>query len=139
MINTKDVVTMRIPFPTIKDKLAYKSHMYICMSKNNHNCEFVKCQTLKPKMLYSNLIKHYVDEKADINRNPFKVETRIDCDKIFFTNDLIFNTSMKTSLRPDVCQPLFDSVATEVAADGYMSIILDNSEMLSINMYITSV
>ena len=71
MIELKDVIRMKIPYPSINARLAANSHMYICRKKEGTYYEYVKCQTLKPYMLYNNIIKHYHDEDADITRNPF--------------------------------------------------------------------
>lgn len=102
MISPKDVITMRIPYPSIQDGLALAAHMYICRDKSGHHCEFVKCQTLKPKMLTSNLVRHFIDEAPDLTRNPFQKMTRIDCDKLFITESVKFDLRMRTSSRPDI-------------------------------------
>lgn len=88
MINQRDVIRMRIPYPDINSDLAVMSHMYICKKADGSLYEYVKCQTLKPAMLSGRLLKHFVDENADISRNPFKRATRIDCDKIFYTDSV---------------------------------------------------
>ena len=72
-----------MPYPNMSSNLAIKSHMYICWKNVDHDVSIIKCQTLKPYMILNNVIDHYVDEEADISRNPFKHATRIDCDKVF--------------------------------------------------------
>ena len=76
MINPKDVIIMRIPYPTINEGLAVKPHMYICRSQSDKNYKYFKCQTLKPYMLIDNPMTYFHDEEADLNRNPFKRKTR---------------------------------------------------------------
>lgn len=139
MINTRDVIRMRIPYPDISAGLAVSSHMYICKSVNGSVYEYVKCQTLKPKMLAGNLLKHYVDEEADISRNPFLRTTRIDCDKVFVTNSVQYDSRLKTTTRPDVCNELYDAVIKELNADGYDTIEMDEDELTSINPMITKI
>lgn len=124
---------MKVPFPSINDGLAVRSHMYICRNDLHPNYGFVKCQTLKPYMLGGNLFQHYVDEAADASRNPFAHTTRIDCDKLFTTSSIQYDDSMKTTTRTDVCQELYDLVKKELDADGYQKISLNEDEMISIN------
>lgn len=125
MINTKDVLRLKVPYPSINDELAIQAHMYICVKTNAPNYEFVKCQTLKPKMIMNRNYKHYVDEPADINRNPFLRTTRIDCDKTFTTAAVIYNDMLKTTTRPDICQELFNKAVSELTMDGYGSRIIE--------------
>lgn len=133
MINEKDVIRMRIPFPSVDQTLAVRSHMYICRSSAHPKYGFVKCQTLKPYMLSSSSFRHYVDEEADITRNPFSHATRIDCDKLFTTSSVQYDDSMKTPIRPNVCQELYDRIRIELAADGYWECPLNDDEMVLIN------
>lgn len=139
MINTKDVIRMKMPYPSVSDKLAVSSHMYICKKADGLNYEYVKCQTLKPYMLANPIFKHYVDEDADISRNPFQRRTRIDCDKTFSTSKVQYDDGLKTITRPDVCQELYDNVIQELKADGYDKIAVNENELITINFMITKV
>lgn len=139
MINAKDVVRMKIPYPDISANLAVSSHMYICKSVSGNVYEYVRCQTLKPKMLVGTLLKHYVDEEADILRNPFQRTTRIDCDKVFTTKSVQYDSRLKTTVRPDICQELYDQVMEEVVADRYVVIEMNEEELTSINPMITKI
>lgn len=132
MIKAKDVIRMRIPYPGISDKLAVSSHMYICKAASPMY-EYIKCQTLKPYMMTKAVFKHYVDEAPDAARNPFQRVTRIDCDKTFTTSGVRYDDRMKTTVRPDVCQELYDKVIAELDADGYDKIALREDELASIN------
>ena len=125
LIKEKDVIRMKVPFPNINAGLALQSHMYICRRANASDYGFVKCQTLKPFMLNSSLFIHYIDEAADINRNPFQWATRIDCDKLFTTQSVSYNDRLKTILRTDVCQSLYDDVIRELNADGFAKIAIN--------------
>ena len=139
MINEKDVVRMKIPYPSVSDKLALSSHMYICKTVNNTLREFVKCQTLKPYMLINETMKHYCDEQPDITRNPFKRTTRIDCDKLFNTNTVKYDLGLRTDSRKDICQSLYNEVVKELESDGYKNININETELKTLNPLITSI
>lgn len=127
---------MRIPYPGISDKLAVSSHMYICKTALPEY-EYIKCQTLKPYMMTRAVFRHYVDEMPDAARNPFQRVTRIDCDKAFTTSGVRYDDGLKTTIRPDVCQELYDEVIAQLEADGYDKIALKEEELVSINAKIT--
>lgn len=137
MISEKDVIRMKVPYPSVNGGLALNSHMYICKTVSGSLREFIKCQTLKPYMLLNNVMLHYCDEQPDINRNPFKKVTRIDCDKLFTTNSVKYDLRLKTDLRPDVCEELYDDIIKELETDGYKSIKINESELLRLNSLIT--
>lgn len=139
MINEKDVVRMKIPYPSVSNKLALSSHMYICKTVNNTLREFVKCQTLKPYMLINGTMKHYCDEQPDITRNPFKRTTRIDCDKLFSTNTVKYDLGLRTDSRTDICQSLYNEVVKELEADGYKNININETELKSLNPLVTNI
>ena len=139
MINPKDVIRMKIPYPNISDKLAVSAHMYIYKNVKDNVYEYVKCQTLKPKMLTSKILKQFVDEEADILRNPFQKATRIDCDKLFVTDSVQYDNGLKTVTRPDVCQELYDTVMKELDEDGNEEIKLNEDELISLNSMIKKV
>ncbi len=133
MISKRDVIRMKVPYPTISDKLALSTHMYICREAKKPKYEFVKCQTLKPYMLYNNVMTHYWDEKPDIARNPFKHDTRIDCDKTFRTYHVVYGDALKTTNRPDVSEEVMNSVDRELEEDGYEVIDVQENDLKSIN------
>lgn len=139
MINKRDVICMKIPYPDIGSGLALKPHLYICKNVCDNSYEYIKCQTLKPAMLIHSPTRHFVDEPADISRNPFQRTTRIDCDKIFTTTSVQYDDRLKTSLRPDICQELYDSVLMELSADGYVKVAIDEDKLTHINSLITKV
>lgn len=133
MIELKDVIRMKIPYPSINARLAANSHMYICRKKEGTYYEYVKCQTLKPYMLYNNIIKHYHDEDADITRNPFVHKTRIDCDKVFSTQNILYNDILKTTNRPDICDDAYNKIEIELLADSYDNESINENELKAIN------
>jgi hypothetical protein len=107
--------------------------MYICHANLNCAKELIKCQTYKIcNIVGSNAMKHFVKEKADISRNPFRVETLIDCDKLFKT-DVMIPSELLTTSRRDVCEELFAEVVAELRQDGYVAIPLERSVLQSIN------
>lgn len=127
---------MKIPYPTINSGLAAKPHMYICKTSTSQRHEFVKCQTLKPKMIGSNLLKHYCDEQPNILRNPFQHVTRIDCDKIFITKNVRYDLRLRTVIRPDICQELFSEVLSELTKDGYLQNQINEQQLQQLNFLI---
>lgn len=136
MINEKDVIRMLVPFPNISSGLALKPHMYICRQNNHPNYEFVECQTLKPAMIGSAMFQHFVDEPADITRNPFAHTSRIDCDYTFTTASVSYSDQLKTTTRPDVCQDLYDKVKAELLCDGYTQHPINEDDLTSLNRLI---
>ena len=130
---------MKISFPDISSDLAVAPHMYICQKKNKCEFSFVKCQTLKPWMLTHRDLLHYLDEAPDINRNPFKHMTRIDCDKLFISSNVQYDDSMKTTLRPDVCEDIICRIDVELEADSYDSNSLNENELVQLNRLISKV
>ena len=133
MISKKDVITMKVPFPNISANLAVNAHMYICQYTAGKERRFLKCQTLKPYMLYNAVMSHYWDEEADINRNPFMRKTRIDCDKLFITKNIQYSLRMRTATRPDVCDDLMRNAERELFADGYLTCNIIENDLLSLN------
>ena len=65
--------------------------------------------------------------------------TRIDCDKVISTQGLDYSETLLTSRRRDICCDLYDTVMTELNADGYNSILPDEDVMVSINSEIVYV
>ena len=136
LIKEKDVIRMKVPFPNFNSTLALQAHMYICGQDAAPNYGFIKCQTLKPYMLGSSKFTHYVDEPADLSRNPFKHTSRIDCDKFFVSASVQYDDNLKTSPRPDVCQDLYNSVKSKLLADGYRIITLNENALVQLNALI---
>lgn len=130
---------MKVPFPSVSAGLALQAHMYICGKDTEPDYGFIKCQTLKPHMLGSNVMTHYVDEPADISRNPFIRTSRIDCDKFFVTSSVCYDDKLKTTSRPDVCQELYDDVKCELATDGYVIVPIDEDKLVTLNHLITKI
>ena len=139
LIKEKDVIRMKVPFPNINAGLALQAHMYIFGQEEMPEYGFITCQPLKPQMLGSRVIRHYVDEPADLNRNPFSRTSRIDCDKFFVTTSVGYDEELKTTSRPDVCDELYDNVKNELAADGYITILVNEDELVTLNALITKV
>lgn len=138
MINERSVIRMKVPYPSISSCLAVQAHMYICKSSENTHYSFVKCQTLKPYMLINNPLKHFVDEQADIKRNPFLHATRIDCDKLFATENVSYDDALLAIRRCDICQDLYDDVVAELKQDGWENVTLkDERDLADLNSLIT--
>lgn len=133
MIRKKDVIRMKIPFPDISSNLALKSDMYICRSSCGTKYEYVKCQTLKPFMLINSPIINYHDEEPDLSRNPFTKKTRIDCDKLFISSNVLYDDKLKTTARPDVSNEVFQSVEEKLMLNGYAKIQINEKEIKELN------
>ncbi len=137
MINKKDVIRIKIPYPSVNSGLAQAAHMYICKESANYKYEYVKCQTLKPYMFKNGTMRHYCDEQADLNRNPFEHTTRIDCDKVFATELVKYDELLKTTRRSTVCDELFQKVLAELAVDGYNKEKVNEIELTLLNDLVT--
>lgn len=148
MIEPNDVIRMFVPFPDISSDLrnskgvsetgfpgfrAVHSHMYICRLKGGALREFVKCQTVKPYMLYRKDITNYIDESPDPARNPFQNKTRIDCDKLFVSSGVRYLKKMRTTVRPDICGELAEEIGKIIASAPPKRIRLDAREILALN------
>lgn len=136
MIKQKEVIRMKVPYPSITDGMALSPHMYICRTASNEKYEYVKCQTLKPYMLISNPMKHYHDEDPDLERNPFKRTTRIDCDKLFLTYTVTYDAKLKTKTRADVCDELFNIIEQKFSYNEYEKIDVNESNLKTLNSLI---
>lgn len=136
MIKQKEVIRMKVPYPSITDGMALSPHMYICRTASNEKYEYVKCQTLKPYMLISNPMKHYHDEDPDLERNPFKRTTRIDCDKLFLTYTVTYDAKLKTETRADVCDELFNIIEQKFSYNEYEKIDVNESNLKTLNSLI---
>lgn len=137
MIKRNDVIRIKVPFPGLTSGLAKKAHMYICREADGPTHRFVKCQTLKPQMLTSNLMRHYWDEAPDLTRNPFTRTTRIDCDKDFLTTGVTYHDALKTTARPDVCDDVLIHVEEELFCDGYDTHPIDEAALQTLNTLVT--
>ena len=107
--------------------------MYICKEINNSEHKFIKCQTFKPYMLNSGDFDNYIDETPDINRNPFKTTTRIDCDKIFVTYHVFYGDELKTTRRTNICRVLFYDICNKIQENKCKTIFLNDEEVVTIN------
>lgn len=138
MIREKEVIRIRVPFPTVSSQLALQAHMYICKRSETPEYEYVKCQRLKPYMIYNSNMLHYVDEVPDTNRNPFVSPSRIDCDKVFATHTVEYHEDLRTTIRTDVCEDLYRDILAEVNLDGYATVTLDEEELKRLNIKVTA-
>ena len=139
LINRKDVITVRVPFPNISSDLAITAHMYICKSKIGTCHEFVKCQSFKPYMLVRRDVVSYIDEDADSTRNPFKQKSRIDCDKILITTGVDYDSALRTSTRPDICDDLANQIDEKMTNNPPNRHYLNEDELVSLNRLITKI
>lgn len=140
LIDIKQVITMKIPFPTISSDLATSPHMYICLEKSELNKTFVKCQTLKPHHLGKNKPPFYrIIEKPNINRNPFRRTTLIDCDKLFLTDNVRISNSLLAEDRKDVCDDLFEDIKSLTNRPTIEKHLLESEILVKLNPKIRKV
>ena len=109
MINKREVINLKLPFPNIDSGLARIRHMYICKD-SQLNYSFVKSQTFKASILLH--VKNYIVEPPNLARNPFSKKTLIDLDKEFHINKsvIISRESLCRGPRQDVCEELFEEI-----------------------------
>ncbi|MDC4181933.1 hypothetical protein [Mycoplasma bradburyae] len=140
MINLKDVITIKIPYPDLENDLALTAHMYICIKRNINTLYFVQCQRVKLYMKKSNYkdIKNFIDEEPNIQRNPFKFETRINCDKLFFTKSSRYDNALKTN--PGISNELYESIMDKLNnnQNDIEEIHLDEEKLWEINKRFTA-
>ena len=129
MIDKKDVIRLKIPFPNIDSRLALKSHMYICKKNVNYDKELIKCQTFKPKLIF--LLKNFLKEDPNSLRNPFKNTTIIDLDKIFKINKVIIPLELKTDIKSKVSEDLYKDLLPKCKNPDIFQI--DNMSFVKIN------
>ncbi len=124
---------MKVPYPNMNSNLAIQAHMYICRTADFNNYKFIKCQTLKPYMLYSNPINNYHDEYPDENRNPFTRPTRIDCDKIFNSINVSYSDNLLATTRRDINNDLFNILLEKIDSQLPKNIFLDRINLARLN------
>jgi hypothetical protein len=132
LINKKDVITIKVPFPDINSGLAIQSHMYVCL-QNGDNKEIAKCQRFKPCHIKRNSVpQKRVVETPDINRNPFSAKTIIDCDKIFILENVKIDISLLATRRRNVSVELFNEITSKID-DAIIRENIDTTELLTLN------
>lgn len=130
---------MKLPFPNSQSRLALNSHMYICLRRGSKKI-MVKCQTARPTHLLSNKPPFkYVSESADITRNPFTNTTLVDCDKTFSINDVEIDASLLTTIRKDICHPLFVQINSELQHPNCGNELINTSDLLALNHLIRQI
>lgn len=131
MINAKDVITLKIPYPSIDSDLAIQSHMYICKDYNNHEYQFFKCQSWKPYMINNPDFQNFIHVLPDNNKNPFRRKTSICCDKLFRTINVSYQDILKCNRN--VCDELFLEINNMLNDCNYKIIDLDENNLINLN------
>lgn len=127
-----------MPFPNISSALAISAHMYVCL-EDGQDKHLAKCQTYKPHHLLNNKEPfNYIIENADVTRNPFQRKSIIDCDKKFGISGVTIPTKMRTTVRPDICEPLFTEVVELMNEKNSPIHILPTDGILSLNSDISA-
>lgn len=132
MINLRDVIKLRVPYPDVTSELAKKSHMYICVGESDPACELVKCQRFKPYHHERNSMPlKRVVEQPNSNRNPFRHPTVIDLDKRFSATRSLFPDQLKAS------RGISDALLMEIRdkiLDATECVELSDDELKAINL-----
>lgn len=136
MIDVKDVVRIKLPFPNSTSGLAMSAHMYICLRRGAEKT-MVKCQTMRPTFLsHPHCPKEHIVEEIDISRNPFQSKTLIDCDKVFLINGVEMDLSLLTTSRKDICDPLFSAISRKIQHPRLQNHVINNTDLLALNRLI---
>lgn len=131
MIDLKDVISLRVPYPDVASGLAKNPHMYICVRVPDSTCELVKCQSFKPYHLLSNSEPiHRIVEQPDASRNPFRHPTVIDLDKLFVATQSLFPDQLKATRG--VSDTLFSTIQNEID-DTVKKVPLSDAELKATN------
>ncbi|MCT0448111.1 hypothetical protein [Lactococcus lactis] len=129
MINKKEVINLKFPFPNIQSGLARKRHMYIC-KEDKGKYSFIKSQTFKPSILSH--VNNYIIEDSNINRNPFSKKTLIDLDKEFHIRKTInISRDALCRRRPDICDELFKDITHQINCPSHQN--LDDESIIQLN------
>lgn len=136
MIDAKDVVTLKMPFPDISSKLAITAHMYICRHNQKSHKKFIKCQTFKNSLVIKRnpVVKQWI--KIDKNNYPFlkKKSSLIDCDKEFHLNHVkIPRTLIAGDGTAKIDDNLLDQITHKLISGSKTTNIIGTEEFLSCN------
>lgn len=107
MIKSKDVVTLKVPFPKISSGLAKTPHMYICHTSGQDK-KMIKVQTMKPAHILEMPCERYIIEESDSDRNPFRLTSIIDLDKIFSLTDIKIDASLLANRN--ICDEIYQKI-----------------------------
>lgn len=111
MINSKDVIRLKIPYPNISSNLAMQAHMYICYEVGNSN-KLIKAQTYKP--ILETYVNSFIDSNEYTGEHPFKRRTLIDLDKYFYLTGVMLPISLKVyNNNGRVSDRLFNDITKE--------------------------
>jgi len=131
LINVKDVITLRVPYPDAVSELAKKAHMYICVGVPDPSCELVKCQSFKPYHLITGSAPVCrIVEPPDTTRNPFRHPTVIDLDKLFVATRSLFQDDLKAT--QGISDVLFSDIIANLSA-SIIRIALSDADLQAVN------
>lgn len=133
MIDRKDVVWLKVPYPGLDSGLAIQKHKYICHESSGSRKHLVKCQTFKFGLLDEHYIKHLLVRYPNAQENPFRQATVIDCDKLFITDGYVYRKDMLTTGRTDVSDDLIRRIDEELMKGGYEKIYVSNVDLRTLN------
>ncbi|MCV3743435.1 hypothetical protein OF377_00845 [Ureaplasma sp. ES3154-GEN] len=131
LINVRDVVMLYLPFPGLQASLAKKAHMYICLNKTEDVKQFLKVQTPKPQLFC--LLKNFIIELPDIQRNPFINPSLIDLDKIFSLYHTFIPLSLRTKRRKDIANHFYFEILDKLSLKQTASYLINDRELLVCN------
>ncbi len=139
MIKERDVVRLKLPYPSMSSDLAVQAHMYICYSIKESTHKLIKVQRFKPYMICDdNPISNYIVVDADINSNPFKSKSVIDLDKLFTISNVTVDERLCADTRRDISEELFSQITTSIK-DDIIKVSIDENELISLNYLVTKI
>lgn len=130
MIKSRDVITLKLPFPSKNSVLALSAHMYICEKCDQNNYCLIKCQTYK-NSFYK--LKNYVIEHPSQERNPFRHISLIDCDKRFNLKSVSISEDILTKKRRDISSDLFTEIKNKIDEENCVNNSIDRNALISLN------
>ncbi|WP_211355404.1 MULTISPECIES: hypothetical protein [Enterobacteriaceae] len=139
MLTTEgDVIKLKVPYPNISSGLVRKSHMYIYAERKDIGKGLFVCTSKKPKHVRENVPPFNRFEISPDNtlprmKSPFTMTTLVDCDRLFFLNGVSISVNLLTNPRC-VCKEYLENILRIKEENKKCdTVILDASEMVSLN------
>lgn len=134
MIKLRDVITIKIPFPSLNSGLAVKAHMYICERCHQHDYCLIKCQSFKNNYYK---LHNFIIEPPDENRNPFLHTSLIDCDKRFSLKNVTISEKTLTGKRRNISKELFFDIENKIDEKKCVNKDINREQLNLLNSKVT--
>lgn len=135
MINLRDVVKIKMPFPDISSELAVTPHMYICCENSGFD-KVVKVQTFKTLLLTK--VNNYLDSDQYVNEHPFNNRSLVDLDKCFNIEKGKLTEKLKVANNNgQISERFHNDIMTNTTNLSTCKVILINTdELISVDRFI---